>query len=134
VLHDDEDLADIRELCNNLSLDDELLEEAVLVQKHYMGKSSGRHLLRTVIEFKERHRQDFESNSAVTTPADTETESDSETASTPKAEKTPQKIPFLGSRRPVYWKILPVRPYATCAARLTDSVAVGNGAVPVSSH
>ena len=47
VLHDDEDLADIRELCNNLSLDDELLEEAFHVQKHYLGKSSGRHLLRS---------------------------------------------------------------------------------------
>ncbi|RXW16420.1 hypothetical protein EST38_g9435 [Candolleomyces aberdarensis] len=107
VLHDEEDLADIRELCNKLSLDDELHEEALDIHKHYLGKSSGRHLLRTIIEMKERHRQDFESNSDVTTPTDTETESDYETDSTNKIEKAPQKIPFLGSRRPVYWKILP---------------------------
>ncbi|KAJ2936611.1 hypothetical protein H1R20_g482, partial [Candolleomyces eurysporus] len=107
VLHDEEDLADIRELCNKLSLDDELHEEALDVHKHYLGKSSGRHLLRTIIEMKERHRQDFESNSDVATPTDTETESDYETDSTSKAGKAPQKIPFLGSRRPVYWKILP---------------------------
>ncbi|KAJ2917368.1 hypothetical protein MD484_g3051, partial [Candolleomyces efflorescens] len=103
VIHDDEDLADIRDLCNKLTLDDGVVKEAFYVHKHYLGKSSSRHLLRTVIAMKERHRQDldFESNSDAATPTDTETESNDDTTCAPKVAKAP---PFLGSRRPVYWE------------------------------
>ncbi|RXW16423.1 hypothetical protein EST38_g9429 [Candolleomyces aberdarensis] len=86
---DAEDLVDGKEFYVRLSLDAEELEESLLVQKRYLGKSSGWHLQRRIAEMKEMHRHNFESNSnVIVTHPDTETESGY-------------------GRRPAYWKIQP---------------------------
>lgn len=111
MVHDDDDLADIRQLCNRLTLNDEEYEEAFHIQKHYLGKSSGRHFLRKIIDLKEMHKHDFSSNA--TTAAETESDagSDNEICLLDTQPQIPRRrAPFLGSRRPEYWKVLPVGP------------------------
>jgi hypothetical protein len=86
---DEEDLVDFKEFYNRLSLEDDEPEESFHVQKHYLGRSSGRHLQRTIAEMKKMHRHGFETNSNATAPPDNE---------------------IADNRRPVYWRISPVRP------------------------